>query len=59
MYVNVLQAAHLCLQQSPSNSELCRTYIHTLRSVAEKNVLRLCAISIFYTISINIKIQNN
>ncbi|KAK7112776.1 ribonuclease P protein subunit p21-like [Littorina saxatilis] len=35
------QAAHLCLQQSPSNPEMCRFYINTMRSVAEKHVIRM------------------
>ncbi|XP_076464320.1 ribonuclease P protein subunit p21-like [Babylonia areolata] len=35
------QAAHLCLQQSPPNPEQCRFYIQTLKTVAEKHVIRL------------------
>ncbi|KAL8576620.1 hypothetical protein ACOMHN_025095 [Nucella lapillus] len=35
------QAAYLCLQQSPPNPEQSRFYIHTLKTVAEKHVIRL------------------
>ncbi|KAL5018537.1 hypothetical protein ScPMuIL_004259 [Solemya velum] len=35
------QAAHLCLTSTPSDLNLCRLYVHDLKSIAKKSVLRV------------------
>ncbi|XP_046362934.2 ribonuclease P protein subunit p21-like [Haliotis rufescens] len=35
------QAAHQCLETSPHDVSLCRYYIHTLKTLAKRQVLRL------------------
>ncbi|KAH9508442.1 Ribonuclease P protein subunit p21 [Bulinus truncatus] len=40
-YISILTAAQMVLKQDPRNIELCRYYIATMRTVAEKHVIRI------------------